>query len=129
MNPQINLRISQAQIDERVDDANRHRVIGARHAQATVRGATSADEDALERLAQLEGRRIPDGHLLVAERNGRVLAAMSVAGGEALADPFRPTAALVEQLERRRSRLHGEGGRRGLLGFAALRRSVRSRHA
>ena len=129
MNPQINLRVSQIQIAERVGDAKRHRAIGARHVQATIRGATSADEDALERLAQLEGRRIPRGRLLVAERNGRVLAAMSAADGEALADPFRPTAALVEQLERRRSRLLGEGGRRGRLSFAALRRSVRSRHA
>lgn len=129
MNAQINLRISEAQVSERLRDADRHRAVTAPEADPVVRLETSADEAALERLAQLEGRRLPPGRLLVAERNGRVLAAMSVADGEAVADPFRPTALLVKLLERSRAHLYGENGSRRWLGLAALLRSAPSRHA
>jgi hypothetical protein len=128
MNPQLNLHISQAQIDERVHDAERHRGVGHRSPEPTVRGATPADEGVLERLQQLEGRRLGPGPVLVAERYGRVLAAISVADGAAVADPFRPTAALVEQLRRSRLRLRGPAGRPRFR-IGRLLRSARARHA
>src|SRR4051812_1630227 len=76
----------------------RHR----RHADvdAVVRLAGEADRPALERLSQLEGGRLSAGPVLVAERDGEMMAAVSVAGGEPIADPFRPTAEMVELLGR-----------------------------
>ncbi len=43
--------------------------------------------------------------MLVAETGGEIVAAVPVAGGRAIADPFRRTAALVEILELRASQL------------------------
>jgi hypothetical protein len=64
----------------------------------TIRVASPADHDALERLAQLDSRPTPAGYVLVAEVGGELLAAVPVAGGESVADPFRPTAALTSLL-------------------------------
>jgi hypothetical protein len=64
----------------------------------TLRLATADDGAALARLAQLDSRQLPAGPLLVAERGGRIEAALSLARGESLADPFRRTAELVELL-------------------------------
>src|SRR5947209_1690511 len=63
------------------------------------------DDEALERLAQLEGRRLPSGRFVLAEVGGRVVAALSLPGGEALADPFRPTAHLLPLLRLRAAQL------------------------
>src|SRR4249919_2366328 len=64
----------------------------------TIRVATSADRDALERLAQLDSRRAPTGHVLIAEVAGELRAAVPVDGGEPVADPFHRTAALTSLL-------------------------------
>jgi hypothetical protein len=67
-------------------------------APITVREGTAADDAALERLAQLDSRAVPAGPVLVAEVGGEVRAAIPVRGGEAIADPFHPTAELVAML-------------------------------
>ncbi len=64
----------------------------------TLRRANFRDDGALERLAQLEGRPVPAEPVLLAEVDGNVLAAVSIADGEAIADPFAPTAHLIEML-------------------------------
>jgi hypothetical protein len=64
----------------------------------TLHLATDADGEALDRLAQLDCRLLPPGPHLVAERNGRIEAAISLASGELVADPFRRTAELCELL-------------------------------
>ena len=56
---------------------------------------------ALTRLAQLDGAPRPAGAMLVAELDGEIVAAVPFDGGRAIADPFRPTAALVELLHAR----------------------------
>jgi hypothetical protein len=66
----------------------------------TLRRATPADLAALERLAQLDSRRLPPAPQLVAERAGRIDAALSLSSGELIADPFRRTAELCELLRR-----------------------------
>ena len=53
---------------------------------------------ALERLAGLDSRPLPPGPHLVAERDGRTDAALSLSTGELIADPFRRTAELRELL-------------------------------
>jgi hypothetical protein len=64
----------------------------------TLRSAIPADLSALERLAQLDSRRLPAGPHLVGERDGRIDAALSLSSGELIADPFRRTAELCELL-------------------------------
>ena len=64
----------------------------------TLRLAAVTDGPALDRLAQLDSRPLPPGPLLLGERNGRIQAAISLATGELIADPFRRTAELCELL-------------------------------
>jgi hypothetical protein len=70
-----------------------------------LRLCTIADDPVLDRLAELEGRPHPLGRHVVAEVEGSVVAALPLAGGPALADPFRPTAQLLPLLELRRRQL------------------------
>ncbi len=67
----------------------------------TIRRSEQADRPAVARLAALDSKRPPRGDLLVAEIAGDVVAAVPVAGGETIADPFRRTAELVALLELR----------------------------
>jgi hypothetical protein len=85
----------------------------------TIRRRTERDADAIERLAQLEGVRTPDGDLLVADVDGEVWAAVELAGGAVIADPFRPSGDVAELLRLRFERLNGRGQRRGLLRWFA----------
>jgi hypothetical protein len=64
----------------------------------TLRIAGNGDGAALRRLAELDSRPLPPGPHLVAEREGRIDAALSLSCGEAVADPFRRTAELCELL-------------------------------
>ncbi len=64
----------------------------------TFRRATEADAPALRRLARLDDRRLPAGDLLLAEVGVEVQAAVSTDGRSAVADPWRPTAGLVQAL-------------------------------
>jgi hypothetical protein len=63
-----------------------------------IRPAYPDDHAALARLAALDSRRPLTGPALVAERDGRLLAALATADGRAVADPFAPTADLVALL-------------------------------
>lgn len=67
-------------------------------APVVLRRATLQDSAEIARLAQLDGARRPEGAVLVAEVEGHIAAALPFDGGRALADPFRPTAHLVELL-------------------------------
>jgi hypothetical protein len=64
----------------------------------TLRLANATDAGALERLAQLDSCRLPAGPHLVAVSEGRIDAAISLATGEVVADPFRRTTELCELL-------------------------------
>src|SRR6266540_2402754 len=64
----------------------------------TVRLAAADDLAELQRLAELDSRRLPPGPHLLAERDGRIEAALSLSTGELVADPFRRTAELGELL-------------------------------
>jgi hypothetical protein len=48
---------------------------------------------------------VPPGPLLLAEIDGEPWAAIALDGGRPIADPFRPTAALVDLLRRRAAQL------------------------
>src|SRR3954451_3584668 len=85
--------------------------------QVIVRHARPADVTALSRLASLDSGRAPEGAAMLAESDARLLAALPLGSGRAIADPFEPTAELVALLEFRRAQLrrHDEGVRRGIL--------------
>ena len=74
----------------------------------TIRLAAAADEAAIRRLAVLDSAFPPTGEVLLAEAGDELWAAVSVDTGHAVADPFRPSADLVELLRLRAARLRGE---------------------
>ena len=82
----------------------------------TIRAAGLQDAEALRRLAQRDSRAVPEGQLLIALVEGEARAAISLASGETIADPFHRTEELVGMLTLRGSRLRGERRqrRRGL---------------
>ena len=63
-----------------------------------LRHATAADEQPLRDLAAVDSRTLPAGPFLLAEVDGRAYAALSLSDGTVIADPFEPTAGLVELL-------------------------------
>jgi hypothetical protein len=66
-----------------------------------IRAARGSDGAALGRLAALDSAHVPAGDLLVAEADGALVAAHAPASGATIADPFRPTAQVVELLQLR----------------------------
>lgn len=76
----------------------RHRS-SAEQAAVLIRRAAPDDEPALARLAALDERpELPRGDRLIGELGGRIVAALDVRSGRAVADPFAPTSAIVELL-------------------------------
>ncbi len=80
----------------------------------TIRRADPRDAGALARLAALDSSHAPVGDVLMAEVGDELRAALSVASGEIIADPFRRTAELVPILQLRAEQLRSEveGSRR-----------------
>ena len=74
----------------------------------TIRPAYPDDVGALQQLAALDSAAVPAAPLLVAEVDGQLRVAVSMAHLEAIADPFFPTADVVE-LVRQHIRRTAEG--------------------
>jgi hypothetical protein len=70
-----------------------------------IRHVEPADVQALRSLALLDSSREPSGETLVAEVGGELWAATSVEDLHTVADPFRPTGALVSLLKERARQL------------------------
>ena len=66
--------------------------------EITIRQATSADAFALRRLAALDDAPALRGEVLLAEHGGEVRAALSLENGRSIANPFAPTAKLIDVL-------------------------------
>ena len=93
-----------------------------RHTDTIVmRAARPADVGALDRLAQLDSSAPVAQPALVAEVEGHLRAALPIAGGRAVADPFERTTEVVALLEARAARLRGHDSRRER-GLRLLRR-------
>ena len=75
----------------------------------TIRRATSTDEFAVRRLAALDSSSPPTGEVILAEMDEELWAALSLDTGVAIADPFRPSAELVELLRVRAGESRGRG--------------------
>lgn len=89
------------------------------HEAVTVRLAAGADTPALNVLAQLDSAAAPSHPILLAELSGQAVAALSLADGAVIADPFVPTVEVVALLKLRARQLHrvgtGGGARTGIL--------------
>jgi hypothetical protein len=117
MRPALTTEMARVIVEERIEAAERYRLAKeARRAAAgsrdaydcvIVRLAGETDSGALRRLAERDGRSAPRGPLLVAEVDGRLLAARSLADGKAIADPFVHSAHLAELLALRSAHLRG----------------------
>ena len=86
-----------------------------------IRAARGSDGADLERIAELDSTRVPAGSLLVAEADGRLVAAIASSTGEAIADPFLPTADDVALLKLRAGGASAPRGRRILADRLGLR--------
>lgn len=76
----------------------------------TIRRAGAQDNPAIARLAELDTAPSLQGLCLIAERDGEPVAACQIGSGRTVADPFRPTADVVELLEARAKALRHEDG-------------------
>ena len=76
-------------------------------AQVTLRLATADDARRVRTLAQLDSAPAPSGPVLIAEIDGRLLAALPLDGGAPIADPFRRSAGVVQLLRMRAAQLDG----------------------
>jgi hypothetical protein len=129
MNP-LNAYLAQSVLDERFAQAERYRrsrpeppaAAPALYDAVTIRRVTPDDWQAVERLSQLEGRRVPEGAALLAEVEDRVLVVRSLQDGATVADPFAPTGELVRLLEARATQL---GGAKPRAVVRPLRRAAR----
>jgi hypothetical protein len=64
----------------------------------TIRQSEDTDIAQLWRLAQLDSAPLLEGPALLAEYDGRAVAAVSLDGERAIADPFEPTQGIVTLL-------------------------------
>jgi hypothetical protein len=96
-------------VDDLVRDARlRHVVTPVGHhagEPVAIRRATAADRESLDRLAALDSAGKVVGEALVAQVDDEPRAAIELVTGRVVADPFRPTVHLVEQLQQRADKL------------------------
>ena len=91
-----------------------------------VRRATAADAARIRTLARLDDRRLSDGPFIVAEIAGEAIAAMSMASGQIVADPFRRTRDVEDLLRMRAGQI---AQREQAITTATSRRALTPVHA
>jgi hypothetical protein len=114
MHPQMNQALGAARQQDLLEAAARERRVprpfrrgrrssapAIRWQGLTLRLATSADRSALARLAELEQAASPQEPVLLGQVMERTVAALSLRDGRVIADPFMPTAELVELMRLR----------------------------
>ncbi len=84
------------------------------HSTIAIRNATPGDGPALSRLAALDSAPVPFGEVVLAEVDGDLRAAVDVATGRVVSDPFARTAELSDllRLHAARARTANGAGRR-----------------
>jgi hypothetical protein len=86
----------------------------------TIRTATDGDRSHLDRLAQLDSQPALCGPAFIGEIGGKPAAAVCLADGRVVADPFTPTAVLVQHLRLQAASLCGPAARPPRRRLAAL---------
>ncbi len=84
-----------------------------------IRAARGSDGIALENLARLDSQRPLAGDALVAEQDGRLVAALD--GDRVIADPFRPTSDVIALLRVRAGGALRDQSHRGRVRVPRLR--------
>lgn len=88
--------------------ARSHKInAGAAYSPVVIREATESDRAAVRRLAERDSARLPAEPLIVAVVDDELRAAVSVADGESIADPFHHSADLAALAEMRAVQLRG----------------------
>ena len=112
MNPFAQMEMVRAIYDDRRRSAEQsrrladaRRCIDAAGGALVIRTAGRRDARRLERLAALDSGPTPTGPTLVAEMDGQMVAALPLSGERAVADPFVPSAPVVELLKLRAAQL------------------------
>ena len=111
MHPDFTFQLALERLGDRRREAAGYRRARAAsfHPPQPVRTAIqlrlSACREELERLAALTERTAREGDWLVAEVDGRPVAAVSIEDGSTLYDPFKPTSQAVSLLEFRRKQV------------------------
>lgn len=110
-------------------DTRAHDIDDAHASEVRIRRLGAGDGAALASLAQLDSSPAPAEPVLGAEVEGRLLAAISIASGMLVADPFHRTAEVAEMLRLRASQIaadsaHGRRSLRSLLRAGLGRRSA-----
>ena len=80
--------------------------------EMVLRADRPTDESTLRRLAALDSARPIRGRALVAEVDGRAVAAIGLTDGRVVADPFVKTSEVVELLQVRADRMQPEADER-----------------
>lgn len=110
MNPFLSKELAGEHIRDLHEEAGRSAPTRSRKHDRTagvrVRRFTERDIDGIRRLSALDDKPVPTGGVLVAELAGELVAALPLDGGEALADPFKPTADIVAMLQLRARQLN-----------------------
>lgn len=113
VHPQFRIELARERSRELANQINRPRVVTAAPKRQEIAGedvslrlGRMSDDPILERLAAFEGREVHRGRHLVAEVDGEVVAALPLAGGEYIADPFRRTAHLLPLMRLRAAQLY-----------------------
>lgn len=88
----------------------------------TLRMAREGERAAIALIAELDSAAPPRQPLLAAESGGELVAAISLHDGAVVANPFRPTADVVELLRARERQLRSASRRRGLRGRIPIAR-------
>jgi hypothetical protein len=116
ISPHLMLAVAHARIDDlrRAGDAH-----GATHgltqpprsavaeSSVTLRFGSTSDQKSLAWLAALDSAEPPGQPVLLAEVDGRLLAALALSDGRVIADPFHQTAHLIDLLRARERQLDG----------------------
>jgi hypothetical protein len=116
MHPEIARIVTSDRIEQLRRDGAQHRPTPASapldEAAVELRLCRVTDDPALEQLAALDGKQLPNGRFVVVEVNGRIAAALSLSDGASFADPFVHTAHLLPLLQLRAAQINNVGRRR-----------------
>ena len=109
--PELHIALAHAKADDLRRAADAHRLTHRRtqpveiERSVTLRFGSPADHKPLARLAELDSSTPPAQPVLLAEVDGQLRAALALTDGTVVADPFHPTADLIDLLRARARQL------------------------